>query len=113
VQFVRGQGLDSVLREAERLGEGGSRAGGGRTPDAPPSAASAARSLLTGRKATRHPGEDSHPSDPTGSDASGSTSAILGGTEAGYYRNIGQVAGQAAGPLDHADRTGVLHRDIN
>jgi len=115
MQFIRGEGLDKVLRDLRRL----RAAPGEPTADSCGAAASVAHSLLTGRFAApaAAPAEEP-PAAPASSaltaadGAHGSSTLSAGGPEAGYYRGIGRVAVQVADALAYAHRQGILHRDI-
>jgi WD40 repeat protein/serine/threonine protein kinase/tetratricopeptide (TPR) repeat protein len=105
MQFIQGQGLDSVLLEVKRLQD---RVAGAALETTGPSrpAVSMAQGLL------RDPSQAASPTDRIPQDQSGSTSAILGQTQAGYFRSIAQLGAQVADALGYAHQNGVLHRDI-
>jgi serine/threonine protein kinase/WD40 repeat protein/tetratricopeptide (TPR) repeat protein len=110
MQFIRGEGLDKVLRDLRRL----------RSAPADPTAAAAsegsmAHSLLTGRfvVAAEEPSASPAPSGLTAADGSHCSSTLsAGGPEADYYRGIARIAVQVADALAYAHRQGILHRDI-
>jgi serine/threonine protein kinase len=115
MQFIRGEGLDKVLRDLRLL-----RAAPGVPPTVvDPFEGSVAQGLLTGRFAApaaapaEEPPARSSPSLPTAADgAHGSSTLSAGGAEGDYFRGIGRVAVQVADALAYAHRQGILHRDI-
>ena len=103
MQFIRGQGLDEVLRELRRL-----RAGGTPTePAADDLTASLADGLRTGvfAGAPIVPAAKS-PAPPS------ETSALFTGPVSHYFRSITGLGVQAADALAHAHAQRVLHRDV-
>jgi serine/threonine protein kinase/WD40 repeat protein len=123
MQFIRGEGLDKVLRDLRRLREQPAAA---QAPEAPAEEAAVAVSLRTGRFAAPEAAEatsvtvtDStpggpHPDAPPTPAAEPRSSPTLSGTgsEAAYYRSVARVGLQVAEALAYAHRLGVLHRDI-
>jgi WD40 repeat protein/tetratricopeptide (TPR) repeat protein len=135
MQYIRGRGLDAVLREVAAMWREAGRAGagaGGR-PDSLP--AGLATGLVTGRYSDLSvaagasgglPPSTSEPdglregraaSPPTGAGAAGadrpsSDSSPLGGAESPYFREAARMARQAAEALAYAHAHGVVHRDI-
>jgi WD40 repeat protein/serine/threonine protein kinase len=114
MQFIRGEGLDKVLRDLRRL----RTAPGAVTAADPPSEATAAHDLLTGRfaapaaTATEEPSARRTPPAPTPSEAHGSSALSAGGSEGAYFRGAARVAVQVAEALAYAHRMGIMHRDI-
>ncbi|SIN72783.1 WD40 repeat [Singulisphaera sp. GP187] len=115
MQFIRGHGLDSVLREVDRLrrdpvapGETGDATDG---PDLP---SRLAWGLYQGRFL---------PHSPLGADPGGEPRSHLSTTrvswsglssqgEPRYFRGVAWVGVQVAEALEYAHQEGVLHRDI-
>jgi serine/threonine protein kinase/WD40 repeat protein len=126
MQYIRGRGLDAVLREvaAQRRGSGG---GGGGDP----LPTGLATGLVTGRYSDLSvaagafevlPPSTSEPDEPRdgraavpatgGADRPSSDSSLLRGAESPYYREVARMARQAAEALAYAHAHGVVHRDI-
>jgi eukaryotic-like serine/threonine-protein kinase len=131
MQYIQGQGLDTVLREVKRLR-------GFKSDETPPSsipgddpglAASVAMELVSGKFAgesgpvadtellrTSHSSEPgAHPSTPSRVESSGpsaSASSILGQSGSSYYQSVARLAVQAAEALAYAHYHKLLHRDI-
>jgi serine/threonine protein kinase/WD40 repeat protein len=129
MQFIRGQGLDQVLKEVRRC-----RAGETAAPDDALSAGLAGN-LLTGRFVLGEPAaapDPSAPGDPTvklraGSapapprprhvhaitgSANSATSEFASAAAAPYYRSVARLGAQAADALAYAHEQKVLHRDV-
>jgi serine/threonine protein kinase/WD40 repeat protein len=135
MQYIRGRGLDAVLRELAAMRREAGRAGAGGTgrPDSLP--AGLATGLVTGRysdltvaagasgglpPSTSEPDgprEDRAASPSTGAGAAGadrpsSDSSHLRRAESPYFREVARMARQAAEALAYAHAHGVIHRDV-
>lgn len=117
MQFIRGQGLDSVLAEVRRL----------RKENDPNSAANQASGialrLMTGQPSQSpgapptEPGPIDSPSDtlPSGrceSRPPSTSEELATQPEARYFREVARLGIQAAEALHYAHQQGVLHRDV-
>src|SRR5262249_52959680 len=115
MQFIRGDGLDKVLRDLRRL-----RAIPGEpTVAARPSEPSVAHSLLMGRFAApaatlaEDPPARPAPSAPTAAGGvPGSSTLSAGGPEADYFRGVVRIAVQVADAPAYAHPHGILHPDL-
>jgi eukaryotic-like serine/threonine-protein kinase len=112
MQFISGQGLDSVLDEVRRL-----RAGKAADPLTNPRgltrtllARSVAEGLLTG---SFPPAADLAALPPAPEPTAASSQAdLVTQPEARYYREVARLGVQAAEALSYAHGQGVLHRDV-
>jgi serine/threonine protein kinase/Flp pilus assembly protein TadD len=113
MQFIRGEGLDKVLRDVRRLRE---QSGASTLPTETGATASrsVAQSLLDGNFAA--PGAlpvvetTALASTDGGSSVSGLSST--GRSDAEYYRSVARIGLQVAEALAYAHKQGVLHRDV-
>jgi serine/threonine protein kinase/WD40 repeat protein/tetratricopeptide (TPR) repeat protein len=107
MQFIPGQGLDTVLDEVRRL-RGTKTSQGGPSPTM---ARSVAEGLLTGT----FPPADTRPDALPPAQPPASTdvrSELANQPEARYYREVARIGMQVAEALTYAHGQGVLHRDI-
>jgi serine/threonine protein kinase/WD40 repeat protein len=134
MQFIQGQGLDSVLEELKRLSAKGGHdqdrtAPASSTLGRDISAADVARSLLTGRLDTgpkeASATDNGHgPAEPAGSD-SGHASSLSSSSltlpvgeptrrkaRQTYWQGIARIGVQVADALAYAHVQGIIHRDI-
>src|SRR5207248_355530 len=127
MQFIRGQSLDSVLRELRRLRHAGGTAPIGDDGRGSDLSFNLARELMTGRFSGEGPDgperyEVATVVMPTASaqvdrgeaaaPASGSHSELGSQSDLRYYRGVARVGVQIAEALAYAHGQGVLHRDI-
>ena len=127
MQFIRGQSLDSVLRELRRLRDPNGTAPLGDDGRGPDLSFALARELVTGRFSGVGPdGPDRYEAETvvipaTSAQAqrveaapptSGSHSDLGSQSDLRYYRGVARVGVQVAEALAYAHGQGVLHRDI-
>ncbi len=128
MQFIRGQGLDSVLREVKRLRRERNESGAHDSSVGTGLSATLAIGLRTGQFQSRGaPLERS--SDPASTDeqlelatnaqANSSPSAVASHQselstqpEAQYFRSVARIGVQVGQALEYAHQQGILHRDI-
>jgi WD40 repeat protein/serine/threonine protein kinase/tetratricopeptide (TPR) repeat protein len=109
MQFIQGQGLDSVLHEVRRLRQQGINRGTDLKTVLPP------QGLLT----EAFPGPTvggldpvPGPSHTAANDPVGSSSTIVTQPQAQYFRSVARMGAQVAEALAYAHQQGVLHRDV-
>ena len=137
MQFIAGLGLDAVLEDLRRLRQARSAAGPAEAPapEAGPTAAAVARSLLTGQFAGDGPiplgatvtdpiareAGTAPPVDPAVRLADDPSAVALPGSsglsassdpDRQFYGSVARVGIQVAEALEYANRQGVLHRDV-
>jgi serine/threonine protein kinase len=111
MQFIRGEGLDKILRDLRRLRGGSGEPPSGENTVHADSSASAAHNLLTVQ--FQRPALEQANGVP-GPAASPPSSGTLSGSEsdAEYCRSVARVGLQIAEALAYAHKQGILHRDI-
>src|SRR5262245_21807998 len=126
MQFIRGQSLDSVLRELRRLRDPDGPAPIGDDGRRPDLSFALARELATGRfsggepdrpdryeaETVDQPASAPVPRVEAAPPASGSHSELASQSDLRYYRGMARVGVQVAEALATAHGQGVLHRDI-
>jgi serine/threonine protein kinase/WD40 repeat protein len=122
MQFIRGLGLDEVLRELRRLRERRSPSdpaghhSESHTPrenDAPITALDVARTLIAGTDAKTSVATPPPATDPSSVHLPGQPEGTEP-TESGkpYWRSVGRIGVQVAEALAYAAGQGILHRDV-
>ncbi len=128
MQFIRGQGLDSVLREVKRLRRELKDSGAHDPSVGTGLTTTLAHGLSTGKfQPSAPPAEQSRDADateahfdlapqtrlnPSGSPVQGHQSELSTQPEAQYFRSVARIGVQVGNALDYAHQQGILHRDI-
>lgn len=113
MQFIHGQGLDSVLDEVRRLRDRDSRPAAEASEPLSSASLSIAEGLLTGCFREVPPSSDmTTPASMTVAAPADTQSSLASQTDRQYCRSVARVGVQIAEALAYAHKQRILHRDV-